>query len=109
MSTFDRKSAGRIAVESVEVTTSTVATAMKRRAAELTSEEERTVRLRRGVGVDLDAPLQKKASGEVLDELFLMELELRRRYNAHLAQQRTAQPRPSAQKDRIVRALRKKK
>jgi hypothetical protein len=109
VSTFERRGGGRVSVETVEVSAPSVATALSRRSDELSSEEERTVRLRRGVTVEQDAPLAKKASGEVLDELFLLELELRRRYEAHLAKQRSAKPRPSAQKDRIVRSLRKKK
>lgn len=61
--------------------------------------------------VRADAPLARKASGEVLDELVLMELELLRRYKAHLAA-RAAAPAPAAagtspEKDRILRALRR--
>jgi hypothetical protein len=54
-----------------------------------------------------DAPLARKASGEVLDELVLMELEILRRYKAHLAAQAQAKAAPSPEKARILRALRK--
>ena len=56
--------------------------------------------------VRADAPLARKASGEVLDELVLMEMEILRRYKAHLAAQ-TAAPSPSPEQARILRALRK--
>ena len=58
--------------------------------------------------VEADAPLARKASGEVLDELLLLEMELFRRYEAHLASQvrasRPAAP-ASPEKERILRAL----
>lgn len=59
-----------------------------------------------------DAPLARKASGEVLDELVLMELEILRRYKAHLAAQAAAAAKPatapaSPARTRILRALRK--
>ena len=62
--------------------------------------------------VRADAPLARKASGEVLDELVLMELEILRRYKAHQAAQARAAKAapaaaPSAEKARILRALRK--
>ncbi|WP_373044404.1 hypothetical protein [Vulgatibacter sp.] len=64
--------------------------------------EQRTTQVRD------DAPLERKASGEVLDELVLVEMELLRRYKAHLAaQQRASQPAPSPEKERILRALRR--
>lgn len=57
------------------------------------------------------APLERKATGEVLDELVLMELEIRRRYKAHLAAQTRASRTPAApaspEKERILRALRR--
>jgi len=51
------------------------------------------------------APLERKASGPILDELFLLEVELHRRYQAYLAQ---TKPQPSAAKASIVAALRSK-
>jgi hypothetical protein len=58
--------------------------------------------------VQEDAPLARKASGEVLDELLLMELEIARRYKAHLAAQaRASRPAASPEKNRILRALRR--
>lgn len=58
------------------------------------------------LGTDLrNAPLERKASGPVLDELLLIELELHRRYREHLAR---TKPQPSAEKASIVAALRSK-
>lgn len=109
MSGEGRKVSGRVVVESVEVTDGRVRESLSSRARELTAEEEKVVRLRRGAAVDPHAPLARKASGEVLDELLLFELEVRRRYKAHLARTQGPAPRASAAKDKVVRALRKKK
>lgn len=59
-----------------------------------------------------DLVLERKASGEVLDELLVMEMELLRRYKAHLAAKAAAQatapaPAPAPAKSRIVEKLRK--
>jgi len=72
---------------------------------ELESEEERVLRILHGVGAEPGLPLEAKASGEVLESLRRMEVELLKRYRAHLDRPR---PRPSETKDRIVRALRRK-
>lgn len=87
--------------------TSSVSSALSLRSRELTSEEERVLRSRHGAALPRDARLETKATGEVLDELLVIEMELRRRYRAHLALQARA---PSAgRKERIVRALRNKR
>lgn len=52
-----------------------------------------------------DLVLERKASGAALQELYRMEVELHRRYRAHLA--RNA-PQPSEAKDRILAGLRSK-
>lgn len=59
--------------------------------------------------VEADAPLARKASGETLDELLLIEMEIFRRYREHLAGKGRSRPTATAtpEKERIVRALRK--
>ena len=78
----------------------------------LTSEEEKALRMRHGAAApDLHAPLPKAAGGnrELSDELLLMEMQLMRAYRARaLAQTRPIGAR-NATKERIVRALRKKR
>lgn len=83
--------------------------AIEARARGLDAEEERVIRARHGARAPGDLVLERKAAGEVLDELLLVEMELHRRYRAHLAARRPAPVAPSPAKDRIVRALRKKK
>jgi len=60
-----------------------------------------------------DAPLERKASGPLLDELLRMELDIRRRYEAHLAARNApsaaAETPATPEKARIVRALRQLK
>lgn len=100
------------------VTAKQVATGLAK-AREVTSEEERVVRMRTGAGVDPKAPLARKAAegSEAADELLLMEMQLLKAYRAHLAKQQqktvaAAKPAPTVQnksKDKIVRALRKKR
>lgn len=68
----------------------------------LTPAEERAVRMTRGLGVRLDAPLARIApeGSELADELLLLELQLARQARARV-------PRlPSPAKSKIVRALR---
>ena len=91
------------------------------------SEEEKALRMRNGVSVELKAPLARKAAAgsEVADELLLMEMQLLKAYRQHLAAKKgqekakvIARPRAAAAtakapanrtKDKIVRALRKKR
>jgi hypothetical protein len=89
----------------------------------LVSEEEKALRMRYGAGSsDLRAPLPRAAGGnqELEDELLVIEMQLmkawRSRFAEHKAQLQvvqaqapTLEPRSSRTKDKIVRALRKKK
>ncbi len=77
----------------------------------LSSEDEKVLRMRYGATVKKDAPLARHGEGnpELADELLLMEMELLRAFRAHQKQMaQRAAPQPSRQKDKIVRALRKK-
>ena len=95
-----------------------VATGLSK-AREVTSEEERVLRMRHGAAVDSKAPLARKApeGSEAADELLLLEMQLLKAYREHLAKQQkkavaAAKPAPTVQnrsKDKIVRALRKKR
>lgn len=66
---------------------------------------ERETLLRSNTSGTRGVRLERKASGPVLDELLLLEMELHRRYQAHLAR---ARPMPSPEKDRILAGLRSK-
>jgi len=100
MSGSQRNDGRRVAVREASVRD-----ALKGGARELESEEERVLRVLHGVGAEPDLPLEAKASGEALESLRRLELELFQRYRAHLDRPR---PQPSETKDRIVRALRRK-
>ncbi len=79
----------------------------------VTSEEEKALRMRHGAKVELNAPLARAAgdNAELADELLLIEMQLMRAMKAR----NTPPPAPlqalsrNANKDKIVRALRKKK
>lgn len=81
--------------------------------------EEKVVRMRHGASVDPKAPLPRAAGDneELQDELLLIEMHLMRAWKARLAQQKgnqvaavaTSKPESSPAKNKIVRALRKKK
>jgi hypothetical protein len=104
----------------VVVTAETVKSALSRTKT-LTSVEEQTVRMRHGVAADdLRAPLPRAAGDneELQDELHLLELQLLRAHRAHLAQAQKSRNivakaapdlAPNRSKDKIVRALRRKK
>lgn len=91
------------------------------RARTLTSEEEKVLRMRHGAGnTDLRAPLPQAAgaSEELKDELVFLEMQLLKAYRQHQAGAKAANvavnrpaldPAGSRAKDKIVRALRKKK
>ena len=87
------------------------------RTSSLTSEEERVVRMRTGARVERSAPLPRKApeGSEVADELLLMEMQLLKAYRQHQAQQargpaaEARSPGEGRTKEKIVRALRKKR
>ena len=73
----------------------------------VTSEEEKALRMRHGARVELNAPLARAAGDneELADELLLIEMQLMRAMKAKNA----PLPQRNAHKDKIVRALRKKK
>jgi predicted alpha/beta-hydrolase family hydrolase len=85
----------------------------------LTSEEEKVVRLRHGAGASSkSAPLPRAAGNnqELGDELLLIEMQLMKAMRERTGQTRSASNKPkatapaaSATKEKIVRALRKKK
>jgi hypothetical protein len=85
----------------------------------LTSEEEKVVRMRHGAGAaSKSAPLPRAAgNNEALgDELLLIEMQLMKAMRERTGQAKSASARPkvaatgtNATKDKIVRALRKKK
>jgi hypothetical protein len=84
----------------------------------LTSEEEKVLRLRHGAGAtSKSAPLPRAAghNEELSDELLLIEMQLMKAMRARTGQTRSAsKPKATtttanATKEKIVRALRKKK
>lgn len=109
------------AASTVAVTTEEVRSALSRTRT-VTSEEEKALRMRFGVGVqDARAPLPRADGGnaELADELLVLELQLFRSYRAHQARSQpkngvvaarpALDPTAARAKDKIVRALRKKK
>lgn len=106
----------RKGVRSSVVTAEEVRGAMQRARA-LTSEEEKVVRLRYGVGAESrEAPLPRAAGNntELADELLVLEMQLLRAMLARHKQNqlrvvRPAAPAASRTKDKIVRSLRKKR
>lgn len=101
MSGSQRKDGRRVAVSEVSVRD-----ALRADTSALAPEEEQILRLRQGVGLAPGRPLQAKATGSTLEVLRQMEVDLHRRFEAHLNR---PQPQPSEVKDRIVRALRRKR
>ncbi|HLV60402.1 MAG TPA: hypothetical protein VKY51_03275 [Fredinandcohnia sp.] len=101
MSGSQRKEGRQIAVREA-----TVREALETGASQLDSLEERVLRAVHGVGGRSDLVLQPKAHGAALESLRSMEVELYRRYRAHLDR---PTPQDSETKDRIVRALRRKR
>jgi len=87
--------------------------------AKITSEEEKALRIRYGIGLsDVNAPLPWAASGNASDELLMMEMELMKaqlQKSGALRARKAAQSRPKLEptaqraRDKIVRALRKKR
>ena len=108
---MERKGSTTVAVTAEEIK------AALPRARTLSSEEEKALRMRHGAGAaDLRAPLPRAAGGnvELNDELMLMELQLMRAFKARAAGKLPAPPTRThavrnLAKDKIVRALRKKK
>lgn len=91
------------------VTASEVSVAL--RTATVTSEEEKALRMRYGAKVDVRAPLARAAgdSQELGDELLLIEMQLMRAMKRQKAMAAAAVAPKNPSKDKIVRALRKKK
>lgn len=87
------------------------------RARTLSSEEEKTLRMRHGVGVKSPAEALPRAAGgnqELADELLVIEMQLQRAWRTRMAASKprlvsVAAPQSSKSKDKIVRALRKKR
>ena len=80
----------------------------------LSSEEEKGLRMRYGIQEELGAPLPRASGGnaELEDELTLIQMQLTRAFRAQQAQgggRSAVAPGASRTKDKIVRALRKKK
>lgn len=108
---MERKGVSSTVVEAEEVR------AALKKARTLSSEEEKVVRMRYGVGEqDARSPLPRAAgaNAELGDELLLLEMQLLKAYRMQKTQARapertTAAAPRSAAKDKIVRALRKKK
>ena len=81
----------------------------------LTSEEEKALRMRHGVGAGHAEPLPRAAgrNAELDDELLVIEMQLMRAWRARMAAAQatstSARPAQNKSKDKIVRALRKKK
>ncbi|SEU15175.1 hypothetical protein [Stigmatella erecta] len=110
-------------VGSSTVTTKEVKTALEK-ARTLTAEEEKVLRMRHGVGApSTRAPLPRAAGNneELADELLVIEMQLMKAMRARTGQTKTAsksppkaaapakEPTKNAAKEKIVRALRKKK
>ena len=107
----------RKGVRSSVVTADEVRGAMKK-SRSMTTEEEKVVRLRYGVTETREAPLPKAAGSntELADELLVLEMQLFRAMLArhkqkHLHAVAAPSPAPASSKakDKIVRALRKKR
>ena len=107
-----------MAAKSTTTTVTAKQVAVGLQKAAVTTEEERALRMRYGAKAEPRAPLPQKveAGSEAADELLLMEMQLLKAYRAHLAAQkapaRAARPAPTTSnraKDKIVRALRKKR
>ncbi len=111
-------------VGSSTVTAKEVKAALEK-ARTLTSEEEKVLRMRHGAAApSTQAPLPRAAGNneELADELLVIEMQLMKAMRARTGQAKTASNKPkaaasarsaeksgSAAKDKIVRALRKKK
>lgn len=78
----------------------------------LASEDEKVLRMRHGVGLAKTESLARQGEGnaELQDELLLLEMHLLRAYRQRQKQTtRKPLPRASRAKEKIVRALRKKR
>ena len=78
----------------------------------LQSDEEKVLRMRYGARVsEQHAPLPRAFgdNAELEDELLLIEMQLQKAWRMRLAETKKGAARPSPAKDKIVRALRRKK
>lgn len=108
----------KTAPSTVAVTKEEVRNALGR-AKTLESVEEKALRMRYGVSESADTALPRAAGGnvELEDELLVIEMQLMRAWKARFAEHKKAEaariseatPVASKSKDKIVRALRKKK
>jgi hypothetical protein len=101
----------KVASTTVELTAEEVKTSLRK--ARLSVIEERALRMRHGAAVEKDAPLARAAgdNAELGDELLVLEMQLMK---AMRARTQAKAPAPVASvdnraKDKIVRALRRKK
>jgi hypothetical protein len=100
----------RKATKTIELTREEVKTSLGK--ARLSAQEERAVRMRFGASVETTAPLARAAgeNAELADELLVLEMQLMKAFGP----KSKAAPAPAAAvdtraKDKIVRALRRKK
>jgi hypothetical protein len=109
----------KVGASAVAVTQEDVRSALGRTKT-LTSEEEKALRMRHGVGAASTAEPLPHAAGEnaeLEDELLLIEMQLLKAWRIRFAQHKasrngvahSASPRDSRMKDKIVRSLRRKK
>jgi hypothetical protein len=102
---MERKAGGSTAAVEAEAVRAALG-----RARTLSSEEEKALRMRHGAGPEVAAPLPSAAGGneELTDELLLIEMQLSKAWRLR-QQGKLPQPVASRTKDKIVRALRRRK
>ena len=103
----------KVGVGTAAVSREALSTALEKTSA-LSSEEEKAVRMRHGVGAAAPEPLARTAAGneELDDELLLIEMRLLQAMRLKRSQPLSARNAPgpaSRTKDKIVRSLRRKK
>jgi hypothetical protein len=94
---------------STTITSTEVRELLRAAASRLSAREEKTVRMRSGISVDLSAPLPRRGQDfpEARAELLAMEVELKEKLAARAAP--VAAPVRTKEKDKIIRALRRLK
>ncbi len=102
---MERKGGITAVVSEEEVTTALSRTTT------VTSEEEKTLRMRYGAKVSTTAPLERAygKSEALADELMVIEMQLFRAMRARMQKAQAAMAPKNPAKDKIVRALRKRK
>lgn len=98
----------------VVTTAETVSSSLKKVQRAVSAEEDKALRMRYGARVEVGEPLPRAAGGDqdLEDELLLIEMRLLKAWKMKQAgapQLHQARPQTSPAKDKIVRALRKKK